>query len=519
MANNTTVILASNIKMDRNYLNVLDYTQSELVDLLTKSGQVVNDCMIIRDEVEKIKVPVTYYTAFTRNYLAFKNSDLSNDWFFAWIDRVNYINENVVEIEFTIDIWSTFFSRAGKHACFVEREHANSDNIGENLISEHINISNYKQQPAVKHYFRNWCVCMQKVDTTSAAKSLHFTQQGELWSTAGVRVFDLSTNLATQINMLNTAIEDMQGDYGELVGFFMFPKEFIDLDYTSSTYYRTYQIKNITINMNVPRSIDGYVPKNKKLFTYPYCYLVVDTGEVKANFRFEFFDLTKQFCQFQLSGEYMSNPEVDVFAMDYKNQAINTNEMVPKKTFPQMAFAIDSYLSWKAQNSASLITKLGTGIAGSAITGGMGAALAGASMINPAVAVAGASIGAISAIASATTSAENASNSFTGSNTGDVLTAIGENAISFIHMQVEKNEAVYIDNYFSLYGYQTNKVKYPNISGRMYWNYIKINGVMFSGNFGNEFIDKLNKIVNDGVTIWHSHDKMLNYGDMSNPII
>ena len=81
------------------------------------------------------------------NYMVFKNlknpaSETDRTWF-AFVTDVEYINENVVEIRYEIDVMQTFMFDYDLLQCYVERQHSETDNIGDNLLEEPISIGDY----------------------------------------------------------------------------------------------------------------------------------------------------------------------------------------------------------------------------------------------------------------------------------------------------------------------------------------------------------------------------------------
>lgn len=70
------------------------------------------------------------------NYLMFRNAAYGQKWFYAFIDKINYINDKVSEIEYTIDDLQTWYFDYDWEQCFVQREHTLSDKIGENIVNE-----------------------------------------------------------------------------------------------------------------------------------------------------------------------------------------------------------------------------------------------------------------------------------------------------------------------------------------------------------------------------------------------
>lgn len=73
---------------------------------------------------------------YTYDYVMYQNANYGSKWFYAFIVGVNYVNENVTEFELEIDVLQTWMFDYDLVAGFVEREHVNSDLIGEHLNAE-----------------------------------------------------------------------------------------------------------------------------------------------------------------------------------------------------------------------------------------------------------------------------------------------------------------------------------------------------------------------------------------------
>ena len=74
-----------------------------------------------------------------------------------------------------------------------------------------------------------------------------------------------------------------------------------------------------------------------------------------------------------------------------------------------------------------------------------------------------------------------------------------------------------IDNYFSVFGYQTNEVKVPNRTGRTIWNYVKTANCTLTkkaaGKVTAADISQMEGIYDNGITFWHQPDKVGDYSD------
>lgn len=141
---NSKIILAKGIKVDKEYNNVLNYTEAQMLTLMRSSEHIVNEAnnySFIRGARKSLFVGFTYEECLQANYIAFQNPDYSNKWFFAWIDEIIFKGSTRgVEITFTIDSWTTWFNKIAIKPCFVVREHTNDDRIGKNTIPENLDV-------------------------------------------------------------------------------------------------------------------------------------------------------------------------------------------------------------------------------------------------------------------------------------------------------------------------------------------------------------------------------------------
>ena len=140
---NSKIILAKNINIDRDYVNVLDYTEEEMLALVRQNKVYENNNYSFIRPQNDIYVSINYGYALQCNYIAFQNTDYSNKWFFAWIDEVIFVSNNTVQIKYTVDAWSTWFSKLSINQCYVLRHHVNDDVIGNYTQPEGLETGEY----------------------------------------------------------------------------------------------------------------------------------------------------------------------------------------------------------------------------------------------------------------------------------------------------------------------------------------------------------------------------------------
>ena len=174
--------------------------------------------------------------------------------------------------------------------------------------------------------------------------------------------------------------------------------------------------------------------------------------------------------------------------------------------FPQVAWSIDAFRAWLAQEASTTALQ---GIAS-------GASIASGAMSGNPMAM----VGGISGLASTANSVILATNrppQAKGTNSGTIDVASRTKDFYFRQMQISAEYAKVIDDYFDMYGYATRRVKVPNRSARPHWNYVKTNGCVLSGNAPADDVRKICGIYDNGITFWKSASEVGNYSLDNSP--
>ena len=512
MAYNSRFILAKGINLDKNHLNVLDYSESSMVSLCqSKAVYQGNDFQFIRD-TGRISIRATYSQAVTANYIAFQNPDYANKWFFAFIDHVIYKSDSVVEIEYTVDDWATWYSFFTYLECYVLREHAANDAVGANIVPEDfsyddIDLILYANQSLSVANSVVFCV-----GVTGAPENSDPVAGGGIYGRvpAGYRTYAFSTAAALQAFVLLYKDEPEK-----IIGVWAVPSDFFDPD---DPIYSESSAAYIPINDNDGYSKDdpispitptfgGYTPVNNKLYTYPYTFykLTNNLGAsmVLARERFE------GSPNFRSVGSNAATGGMVTFPTNYKKGSgvvIPLEQNIAVNAFPSGGWQGDAIAQWLANNGISTAVQTATSIGGT---------IAGlAMMTNPAtlpigIATAIGSVGnTIGNLANKKSQLYHAANPCKGgANNISGLMALGADALKprlesyCVNAQIAK----IIDDYFTKYGYATKQIKVPNVSGHTRQNYVQVQGAAVKGDLPGRVCDEINDIFNRGVHIWHDH--------------
>ena len=519
---NSTIILAKDINMDKEYSNILDYSESAIVELCESNDHLVakqTNYSFLKIGENQINVGIPYETCLQANYIAMQNPFYSNKWFFAFIDRVEYNSEKSTNIYYTVDEISTWWDYWGKtKKCFVVREHVNDDTVGLHTVDEGLNTGEYICNSSDSVLFNDLAFVIQYAGNTQHPAPYTSTNVNGIISPGTFYVCRDKNDYDTAI----TAID--ANESWQVLNAYVIPSPFLDFSQGGLPLSGNWPGKSapITTTKSITRqtTLDTHVPKNNKLLCYPYNYILEHNNNGGYNIlKYELFtDTTPTFTiggVSTLGGSIVSTPT------NYKG-GTETNSLSCGK-FPTSAWKSDSYTNWLTQQGINiggikLNAKEYGNIMGIGQTGiGIVASLMGAPQMG--VPMIGNGIGGIVGTMVNDYEYGKIPDVYYGNtNIGDYITASGKNGFWFYKMSIKKEFAESIDSFFTRFGYKVNIVKTPNFTGRTYWNYVQIGDSEIIG-YSNQTIsipessmDIINAVFRKGTTIWHNHD---NIGDFT----
>lgn len=440
-----------------------------------------------------IRVSTNATNLYDCNYIMFQNKNWNDKWFYAFITRIDFVNTNMCEVYYEIDVMQSWMFDMQLKDCFVEREHIADDTIGNNLVAENLELGDYVTHGITNsNSFTEFGIMIASSYDGNGAVVAGAKYVGVY---AGVRFFYFGNP-----DDANSFIERLTNNNQQdgIVAIYMFPYDFID--YTSLTPHRA--------QFSMPKAysnIDGYKPKNNKLFTYPYNFLLCTnyTGNY-AEYKYEFCESTQM--QFQISGDMTPSASFLCVPLTYKGSDFNYNEAITLTGLPMCTYNTDSYKAWLAQNQSSLtLTTLSTGLStlagGAMLAGGLATGNIGLSAIGAGKLMGGVG-GALNTLAKVG-DASAVPNHVKGNLVNNIMFAEGNFNFGFIPTTITAQTARIIDNFFTMYGYATHQVKTPNIKSRPRFNYLKTQHAVVTGNICFDHLDMIKRILDNGITFWH----------------
>lgn len=496
---NTNIRILQNCPLDNTYDHTIYFpsasAQSSYFQGLTK--YTFTNYTYQRVNRGRLRVQRQAEDLYNCNYMMFQNAAFGLKWFYAFITSVEYVNNNTSEISFEIDVMQTWFFDVTLEQCYVEREHVMNDSIGSNLQPEPVELGEYTSNGySDSGHMENPNVILctnvnaqgEEVTGGMLAGVYHGT---EFLTTSGV-----SDESISQITDIINSIDSWDRLNQEITACFMYDADFsrsdVGITKTDPASYTITKSKNYS-------DLDGYRPKNNKLFTYPFNYLLVttDAGD-QVELKYEFFSGSS--CTFTMEGAVTANPQVLLDPLNYMSCSRYRNARLILSGFPQCTFNIDAFKAWLAQtasNPSTLSNAITGAVAGGQAAGGWGALIGGAtSLINTGIS------GGMAAMNPPEVK---------GTSQTDVAFASHTKDFYFFPISVNADYAERIDNFFDVYGYAINQHKVPNRSGRAHWNYVKNKVTNLVANAPADDVNKIVSIYNKGITFWKNGSEVGNY--------
>lgn len=503
-------------------------------------------------EDSTVRFPAQVDTIRSYNYCMYRNTAYSNKWFYAFITGIRYVNDKMTELKLKTDVWQTWQFDITLKSSYVEREHVANDTIGAHTLDENVGTGEYMINAVTEKVLcapdstKAYIVLAateppQYIDGTPFISSYVSRMYNGIISGAYLFLFEYSAAGSAALGEFINWY-DSKNKANAIISVYAAPKTAYPSGSVSTTTLNTgsgtgspfsmpvtYSVLvmttdvtdmgNTTISIN--NTLNGYTPKNNRLYCYPFNYVMVSNNRGTDNiYHYEDFS-TPSSISFKCVGALVEGSSVKCYPVNYKKNttagsgyAFGT-DMQPTPTF---SWNNDMYLNWQAQNSWQGMGNAGARTVSAAVdmptdtkdAGGFFSYLG--DILEKGASYVGATVNAVkNTISGASYQASLQPDQVSGQSTGDVNFASSKCGFTFYQMSVRAEVAAMIDNYLSMYGYKVNTMKAINITSRRYWNYIKCIQANITGDIPQDDLQEIKKLFNDGITFWHDTTKYLDY--------
>lgn len=436
------------------------------------------------------------------NYMMFQNTAYGNKWFYAFITSVEYLNDVTAEVTFEIDDMQTWFFEHNLQECYVEREHSETDVIGEHIEPEGLALGEYTLNSLETYGALNELVVVILINDSSNVGGKKFDNV-----VSGCVMYAYKANNYSAIKAL---LDSQAQSPDAIVAMYMCPMMCFGATFQEGGIL---QATGETLELSfvatyAGQEIDTYIPTNNKLYTYPYNFFYIDNNNGSSlKLRYEYFKELKPRIDVDMTITYpvklIARPK------QYKGSGNMTYpaESLALENYPMASWNIDAFKAWVAQNSIPIANNLAySGL--QAMSGNAMTASAGKRSL-------------VHQVKETITEAEMASISApinVGSQAnGNPNIAHDKQSFYYGRMSITEQYARMIDDYFTMYGYKTNRCKIPNRNVRPHFTYVKTLGCVLTGSMPADTARHLVEIYDSGITFWKNGNEVGQYSLNNKP--
>lgn len=484
-----------------------------------------------------IDIPDVYDNLLTCNYVMYRNSSHGSKWFYAFIDRLEFVNQNVTRVYISTDVFQTWLFDFTFKQCIVRREHTPTDNAYEHTLPEPI------QTGDIREIYRNRATPF----SISAKNDTEFDTNyrvifclsepygstelvGNMFGGVPKSVYYYGVDRTNVRAFVRNIIATVQGAADSIIA--VYPVPISALNWTSVSdppddiaYYLPYDKGVQTVSVSTPtgNTISGVGTfRNKKMLCYPYHFYRLHSANGRAiDLKPQDFSGIASDNQITLQTVFSGavSPSLLVTPQYYRynnygtqgETGANYEYSIDYTDFPQIAVKTDVYQNYIALNqSAITLTKSQIGM--QFVRGA--ANLAG-----------GAGIGSIlsasdSAFRYAATMSdmERQPDKVQGTPQGNALIKSGGAGIFLSEMCVKQEYFAMTDQYFTMYGYNVSELKTPQFKSRPNHNYLETQNCDIVGDIPADDSAELRAMFDNGLTVWHNPAHFGDYSQNNAPV-
>lgn len=470
-------ILYTGIPFDREHKHVRLFTGvgSQSAYFNGKIVRRFNEFSYVRKD-KSVKIPVVADDVLNCNYCSFMNAGFGSKRFYAFITNIEYTANRTTTISIEVDWVQTFITEWKIGRCYVEREHVADDTIGKHTVEENLEVGEY---------------VVVNESTYSAGYGLM-----AFISDADGRIVN---NVYSSASVFTS--RDAPTMNGWLAGYDETPEKIVMVCMCSAGMVGGLEPtqKSTTLTFTRTRGAfqfggDSYVPKNNKLYSYPYRFITIDNYNGNTEIlRWENCNAeAASNISFQVNEVPYPKPFMEIYPLDYNGVHSASGMGVSYDNFPQCAYQVDTFKAWISQALPQAVVSTGSTAMVGVLAGG----------------AVGAAIGLVSGATNfALDYRQKKLHSETmGGSIGSSGGNFAQNRIGFRIQEhsVKPEYARIIDEFFTRFGYKVDRYKVPNTTGHEGFNYVKCVESVCEGNVPQECIEQVESMLNRGVTLHHT---------------
>ena len=605
MARNTTFTFYSNVNLNMRTNDNFYFANRTAQDtyFAQKVLYTISNLSYQRAKIGRVRVDKAYNLMYKCDYLSFINADYENKRFYAFVTDVKYISDNTTELSYVIDYVQTWLLDATVPNCFIDRCHTNTDNIGDNLIEDAMNCGEYIDSQFT--YGSSTTTIVDGLTTTMyvivcatfdigtwISSDFATKNATSTWIKNGIYdnlsqmafLCDDGTNMATTNSALqiffNKVFEGAGGvTQNDIINIYMMPSEGIYVKTSVSSDHDPISVPgasqqgftycyyvggrgSATVNLPAcPNNLDGYTPRNNKMFTWPYVLMHISNNDGSAiDLKYERFRNNVGAIvspTAKLQGCSTIEAKIRLTPENYLGQlqgGLSYDNAIDTAPFPTVSMTGDAYNIYLAQNRnrilngysdlminttvntldqvSSTSTKVAAGIGGLALSqaaaqqagqpqGAQTPSMGGTGQTYE-MGLAKSALGVmqqIKANMAAIRDMKVAPATASGITGVGLAYQNGKRDFTITVKTIDSAHAKMIDNYYTMYGYPIKSIGAINMRARTQYTYIKTIGCVIKGNLPEDAKEVLSGLFDAGIRLWTTPANIGDYSVTNGPYV
>lgn len=483
--------------------NVLKFSSHQAQEnyMTAKIKFTVSGCTYQREgNGEFIRVGKSMDSLYNCNYVMFQNSNFGSKWFYAFIDRMEFVNSSVTKIFIKMDTYQTFLFDYSLEKSFIDRQTFSNDYY--NTLSDTPSTGDLKVSYEHSEPLNGTYIILfnsdPTVDDSSATTNFYYPKIGLYVLPCYMIQCETEDELGEIIQAVSNKgrADRIQACYyapfignDSITSTGILPKG--DLKITSDLKAIT-QVSAINLRKTITVPID-YQFKFKKELSYPYAKLeIVDriTGQSIELDLSKFSDPLNP--SFYIVGSLSEIPEYKIIPLSYNGVYYGIENALCIKPSSELPVFSNSYAKYLKDNKTANL-----------INGGISGASAIGSILTGNVAGAVGSFANIAQIVNADNVAQSQPNQVRGIN-GDASEYLNYSPCIYFRLKtMDSNHIEIARNFWNAYGYPVRRIStFSNTDDK--FNFIKtVECNIVAESIPTEYLIDLENIYNKGLTIWN----------------
>jgi hypothetical protein len=449
-----------------------------------------------------LRVPYVADALYKYNYVMYKNAHFTDKYFYAFITKIEYVNENTSYVYLETDVFNTWFYGLNFNQSFIERQHIATDDF--NTLSDSVPTGQLVEKGSIEYNFSGgyFVFCSGDITKADTSTSPTYTFKVSNYSVPCMVLYWDSSDVQEMSQALQLIANKGWGDRILSATFIPY------IAYSAGINVTSVDSTELGISLPVCTGFDGVqdlhaeisydfsrLVTHKKSLTYPYAKIVImdmTTGQ-SVELSPEKFD--NMFAEFQIQCSISEVPSYKVIPKNYDGQFLAYNQALVTRCSTSLPVANNTYAKYMMMNGDMNHLKMGfagLGILGSAIGG------------NPSGVIGG--IHQITNVIAQESQAAKLPNQLTSITDGAQERILFQNGVKISLFMMDNFHQGVADEYWNMFGYPVRKLSYPLVRmPNKTYNYIKMLSPNITGNgIPQEDMMKIEEIFTKGVTLWHT---------------